>query len=186
MCRELKKLRSSGVVVVCDALIKAIWTFSKFSLILLWKGFGGVTHRSLLDPKFGCFTSKFVDFLDQKWTPKMNSFRHARRATLPCGCNLVTNLAKLFNHSQLLHKFKNDPEGFMKCNPPGTSDISDGAWNRYPTDIHKVVSAHAQLSGFGGRAVKEYKLSHGDFVCFVRKKNGETVGVRRQIDNKSA
>ena len=97
MCRELKNLRSSGVrsfvrsfVVRCRAAaIKAIWTFSKFSLILLWKGFGGVTHRPLLDPKFGRFTSKFVDFLDQKWTPKMDSFRHARRATLPCGCNLV-------------------------------------------------------------------------------------------------
>ena len=38
---------------------------------------------------FGRFTSKFVDFLDQKWTPKMDSFRSARRATLPCGCNLV-------------------------------------------------------------------------------------------------
>ena len=71
------------------AAIKAIWTFSKFSLILLRKGFGGVTHRQLLDPKFGRFTSKFVDFLDQKWDPKMDSFRHARRATLPCGCNLV-------------------------------------------------------------------------------------------------
>ena len=95
MCRELKNLRSSGVrsfvrsLFVCDAVIKAIWTFSKFSLILLWKGFGGVTHRPLLDPKFGRFTSKFVDFLDQKWDPKMDSFRHARRATLPCGCNLV-------------------------------------------------------------------------------------------------
>ena len=79
-------------VVVCNAAIKAIWTFSKFSLILLWKGFGGVTHRQLLDPKFGRFTSKFVDFLDQKWNPKMDSFRHARRATLPCGCNLVFDL----------------------------------------------------------------------------------------------
>ena len=93
LCRELKILCSSGVrsfvvVVVRGAAIKAIWIFSKFSLILLWKGFGGVTHRQLLDPKFGRFTSKFVDFLDQKWDPKMDSFRHARRATLPCGCNL--------------------------------------------------------------------------------------------------
>ena len=95
LCRELKNLCSSGVVrpsvcsTVCNAAIKAIWTFSKFSLILLWKGFGDVTHRQLLDPKFDHFTSKFVDFLDQKWIPKMDSFRHARRATLPCGCNLV-------------------------------------------------------------------------------------------------
>ena len=100
LCRELKNLCSSGVVrpfvrlSVCNAAIKAIWTFSKFSLILLWKGFGGVTHRQLLDPKFGRFTSKFVDFLDQKWTPKMDSFRHARRATLPCGCNLVRSFCE--------------------------------------------------------------------------------------------
>ena len=59
---------------VRGAAIKAIWTFSKFVLILLLKGFGGVTQRQLLDPKFGRFTSKFVDFLDQKWTPKMDSF----------------------------------------------------------------------------------------------------------------
>ena len=80
---------------VVPAAIKAIWTFSKFSLILLWKGFGGVTHRQLLDPKFARFTSKFVDFLDQKWDPKMDSFRHARRATLPCGCNLVRTTTRL-------------------------------------------------------------------------------------------
>ena len=85
LCRELKNLRSLGLVSVCSSVRNAV----KFSLILLWKGFGGVTHRPLLDPKFGRFTSKFVDFLDQKWNPKMDSFRHARRATLPCGCNLV-------------------------------------------------------------------------------------------------
>ena len=55
---------------VRNAVIKAIWTFSKFSLILLWKGFGGVTHRQLLDPKFGRFTSKFVDFFIKSGTLK--------------------------------------------------------------------------------------------------------------------
>ena len=83
--RQVLSVRTAGIAVV--------WTFSKFSLILLRKGFGGVTHRQLLDPKFGCFTSKFVDFLDQKWNPKMDSFRYARRATLPCGCNLVHQFA---------------------------------------------------------------------------------------------
>ena len=79
------RCRSLLLFVRCNAAIKAIWTFPKFLLILLWKGFGGVTHRQLLDPKFGRFTSKFVDFLDQKWDPKMDSFRPARRATCPAG-----------------------------------------------------------------------------------------------------
>ena len=77
------------VVCCCNALIKAVWTFAKFSLILLTKGFGRVTHRPLLDPKFGRFTGNKPLILDQKWDPKIDSFGSALRATLPCGCNLV-------------------------------------------------------------------------------------------------
>ena len=58
---------------VRSAAIKAIWTFPKFSLILLWKGFGGVTHRQLLDPIFGRFTSDKAHILDQKRDLKMDS-----------------------------------------------------------------------------------------------------------------
>ena len=70
---------------VRGAVIKAIWIFSKFSLILLRKGFGGVTRRPLPDPKFGRFTSDKAYILDQNWIPKMDSFRSARRATCPAG-----------------------------------------------------------------------------------------------------
>ena len=59
---------------VRGAVIKAIWTFSKFSLIPLWKGFGGVTHGSLLDPEFGRFTSDKAHFSDQNEAPILDSF----------------------------------------------------------------------------------------------------------------
>ena len=103
------------VFVVRGAVIKAIWTFSKFSLIPLWKGFGGVTHGSLLDPEFGRFTSDKAHFSDQNEAQILEFLRKKRirrpgsrlnaiivslskanrhRRTpfgppLPCGCNLV-------------------------------------------------------------------------------------------------
>ena len=110
-------VRCSFVVrsFVRGAVIKAIWTFSKFSLIPLWKGFGGVTHGSLLDPEFGRFTSDKAHFSDQNEAQILEFLRKKRirrpgsrlnaiivslskanrhRRTpfgppLPCGCNLV-------------------------------------------------------------------------------------------------
>ena len=63
---------------VRGAVIKAIWTFSKFSLIPLWKGFGGVTHGSLLDPEFGRFTSDKAHFSDQNEAQILEFLRKKR------------------------------------------------------------------------------------------------------------
>ena len=72
----------------------------QFPSLLLWKGFGGVTHRKLLEPEFGRFKSDKAYILDRKWTPKMDSFRAARRATLPCGCNLVCGFFRIISNRE--------------------------------------------------------------------------------------
>ena len=79
----------SGMFGVPPSKQLDMFALCKFSLILLRKWFGRVTHRPLSDPKFGRFTNDKAYISDQKWTPKIYCFRIARRATLPCGYNLI-------------------------------------------------------------------------------------------------
>ena len=79
------------VFVRCSfvCVIKAIRTFSKFLLILLRKGLAGLVryiNHFRTQNLSGSRTIKLTFWIR---IGSLNSFRSARRATLPCGCNLV-------------------------------------------------------------------------------------------------